>query len=635
MYAVAREGFEMKNPAQDPSLDQINRREMKNPDQDPAFDKSNLVKLGIPAFDQVKTGDNSNRVFEKAKIDPANLVKTAPLGNPYLDKKAVNVDLAKNSVELPNHVSGIVSDDLELGGNLSLVNEHKLELGKGTKDKGESSGTLQYKGDYLHMVGAGKDGDKSKIKLWDNVEIGSLLQVNGELSVKGDSFFDGIQTMNKKQILKEGQDVDGLSKHTGKVHINPNDKDQTNMPDLAIGDGLSGFKKGSNNIMFTSKATDIGGFDQTGLYSNKNTALEMGKGVTKQVDAGKIAYQRFSDGLDIVGAGEEGKGRKIKLWDNVEVNGGLTVNGPVNMPGLKQAQQQSQFAIGNEIEFAKELTAQGKKEVNAGKIVYNGFGSEALAIVGAGLGPRRVKMWDDVEVTNTLKVNNNIQTGANGIEFAPELTGQRKKEVNAGKIVYNGFGSEALAIVGAGLGPRRVKMWDDVEVSNTLKVNNNIQTGANGIEFGPELFGQGKKEVNAGKIVYNGWGNHLAIVGATQGETTAWNPRKVHVFDELSVGMDTTVGRNLTVLGDTTTVKNLNITGDLTIGTPNNKWIITVRQGDNNNKWLEFLHQNSDNRNNYSDNAGHIIMSQDGNLWLPRSTAKGWVADNIGTKRNN
>jgi hypothetical protein len=178
-------------------------------------------------------------------------------------------------------------------------------------------------------------------------------------------------------------------------------------------------------------------------------------------------------------------------------------------------------------------------------------------------------------------------------------------------------------------------MWDDVEVSNTLKVNNNIQTGAAGIEFAPELFGQGKKEVNAGKIVYNGWGNHLAIVGATQGQTTAWNPRKVHVFDELSVGMDTTVGRNLTVLGDTTTVKNLNITGDLTIGTPNNKWIITVRQGDNNNKWLEFLHQNSDNRNNYSDNAGHIIMSQDGNLWLPRSTAKGWVADNIATKRNN
>ena len=105
--------------------------------------------------------------------------------NNKMDKKAIHVDLNNNSVEIPNKVSGLVSEDLDMGGNVNIMNENKIELGKGTKGKGPASGTIQYKGGNLNIIGAGADGDNSKIKLWDDVEIGSLLHVGEKLSVAG------------------------------------------------------------------------------------------------------------------------------------------------------------------------------------------------------------------------------------------------------------------------------------------------------------------------------------------------------------------------------------------------------------------------------------------------------------------
>lgn len=54
--------------------------------------------------------------------------------------------------------------------------------------------------------------------------------------------------------------------------------------------------------------------------------LEMGAGLSKESSAGKIAYQLFSSGLDIVGAGTVNGSRLVKLWDNVEVPNTITTN---------------------------------------------------------------------------------------------------------------------------------------------------------------------------------------------------------------------------------------------------------------------------------------------------------------------
>jgi len=57
------------------------------------------------------------------------------------------------------------------------------------------------------------------------------------------------------------------------------------------------------------------------IYGNKT--LELGGAVVgKEINAGKIGYQTFSDGLDIVGAGTDGTNRKIKLWGE----GGITLD---------------------------------------------------------------------------------------------------------------------------------------------------------------------------------------------------------------------------------------------------------------------------------------------------------------------
>jgi hypothetical protein len=82
--------------------------------------------------------------------------------------------------------------------------------------------------------------------------------------------------------------------------------------------------------------TTVGGtFNQTGAWNplfafNALGELEFRPGfVGKQADAGKIGYQRFSDALDIVGAGTTGFNRKIQFY----AEGGSGFTGPVNIAG--------------------------------------------------------------------------------------------------------------------------------------------------------------------------------------------------------------------------------------------------------------------------------------------------------------
>lgn len=338
-----------------------------------------------------------------------------------LNKNAIHVDPEKNSVEIPNRVSGIVSDDLELAGSLSLLDTHRIEFGKGT-DKGPASGTIHYNNGLLNLIGAGKDGEKSKIKLWDDVEVGSLLHVGDALTVAGplkvneldlgpldkpantgkvqygdmleitgagnprkiklsddvevsgnlktlqhtgvDQVLTGEQTVNKhtvtgsqtveQQRVRSGQEVSGVSNYKGKVNINPIETDRRNMVDLSIGDELTGFRKGDKTITFTANKEEVGGFDNSfgkgSLFLNKQKPLEFGKGIEKHKDAGTIRYNDFGNGLHIVGAGTNNYERKIKLWDNVEVQGALTVNGPINTgndQNVKTINASDSIKIGN------------------------------------------------------------------------------------------------------------------------------------------------------------------------------------------------------------------------------------------------------------------------------------------------
>jgi hypothetical protein len=74
------------------------------------------------------------------------------------------------------------------------------------------------------------------------------------------------------------------------------------------------------------------------LIIDGNNEIELGNGISKEVNAGKITYQRFSDALDIVGAGTTNLNRKIKFW----TEGGATFNGNV---GIGTASPDAKLAV--------------------------------------------------------------------------------------------------------------------------------------------------------------------------------------------------------------------------------------------------------------------------------------------------
>lgn len=66
------------------------------------------------------------------------------------------------------------------------------------------------------------------------------------------------------------------------------------------------------------------------LGASGSDCVELGRGVAgKEGNAGKLCYARWSDGLDVVGAGRPGAPRKVRVWDNLEVPGQLDVRGAV------------------------------------------------------------------------------------------------------------------------------------------------------------------------------------------------------------------------------------------------------------------------------------------------------------------
>ena len=556
-----------------------------------------------------------------------------PLGNPMMDKKAVHVDLARNSVELPNHVSGIVSEDLDMGGNVNILNENKIELGKGNKTKGPASGTIQYKNDFLNIIGAGRDGEKSKVKLWDDVEIGSLLNVGGAASVAGplqianqidfgpkdkaansgmikygdmleitgagnprniklsdnvevtgtltsgmqtgtdqtitgtqtvnNQIVTGTQTLNNNQKLLAGQEVAGVSSYKGKVNINPTESDRRNMVDLSIGDELTGFRKGDKTIMFTGNTAEVGGFDSDGLFVNKPSVLEFGKGEAKEGNAGKIGYQKFSQGLDIVGAGTGGSGRKIKMWDDVEVNGKLTVN------GSNITAQGPQFAGTAPVLNATDSITVGEGDKkwhifvdNRGDLRFSKYGVNKTALVGSSrvdgialpdngniwITQDGFRGWINERITAAQNTANTALSKANGGDNT--IANNALATANDARNIAVEGRDKANAVSTIANNAQTVAN-DARNIANDALSKKQVRTGRGGgtgqhngnVTFNPPFVGVDANRIRVvatcdGKTWDDGWwfqiivhvnqvtatGFRYSIVGQANGQTNMWTP---------------------------------------------------------------------------------------------------------------
>ncbi|WP_224245076.1 hypothetical protein [Hyalangium gracile] len=73
----------------------------------------------------------------------------------------------------------------------------------------------------------------------------------------------------------------------------------------------------------------VGAADRVGRVAvgGRAATLELGVGTDKQVDAGKITYQQWTDSLEIVGAGKTSDDRKLSVF----AEGGTTFKGPVRL----------------------------------------------------------------------------------------------------------------------------------------------------------------------------------------------------------------------------------------------------------------------------------------------------------------
>lgn len=100
-------------------------------------------------------------------------------------------------------------------------------------------------------------------------------------------------------------------------------------------------------------ATVTGGdalvWDQNSILMKKwqktPMGIEFGSGKPKEHNAGKIVYQGWSDGLDIVGAGKDNMSRKVNVWDKLCMG-----NTCIDESGLKKmASGKIQTPIGIEV----------------------------------------------------------------------------------------------------------------------------------------------------------------------------------------------------------------------------------------------------------------------------------------------
>lgn len=168
------------------------------------------------------------------------------------------------------------------------------------------------------------------------------------------------------------------------------------------------------------------------LAGSTDSYIELGNTIAKNAEAGKIAYKKYSNSLEIVGAGPFSTDRKVRVYDSlgigIDPTSQLHLSGDANVGGnmLLAGGASSYIEMGNTV----------VKEAAAGRIAYQKY-STCLDVVGAGTSniQRSVRVWDYLGVginptvqlhvsgsgivTGALAVGGGTTTAAGGISISP------------------------------------------------------------------------------------------------------------------------------------------------------------------------------------------------------------------------
>jgi len=175
----------------------------------------------------------------------------------------------------------------------------------------------------------------------------------------------------------------------------------------------------------------------------KDNYLELGAGITKEANAGKIGYQLFSPGLDIIGAGTTQDSRRITFYNEGAANFlGRVAIGTTSVPGEK-------------------LYVDGNVKVETDFLVGNNFTAIGSASINGA-----ANLKSDVTISGKLGIGVNASTATNKLEVAGNILaagnfmmGLEYKVVNhsltGGNIVsFDCFCSTGKKVIGGGAGHR-------------------------------------------------------------------------------------------------------------------------------------------------------------------------------------
>jgi hypothetical protein len=255
---------------------------------------------------------------------------------------------------------------------------------------------------------------------------------------------------NELQALSIAGSVISLSNGGGSVTL-------PSATNLYNSDGtLSGgrtISMGANDLVLSGSTGDlIFAAEQIKVFGGRQ--LEFGADLGKEPNAGKIYYTTENGGmLDIIGGGQIAGSRIVRILDNLRMVGDISLNG------------------NNRLRFHPDQA----NDPNVGVIRLDDDNAAIVMAGWGGIGNRQIRLVDDVTVGRDLTAGRDlIVNGQNRVKFHPAGS----NDPNVGVIRLDDDNA-ALAVLGWGtVGNRKVRLWDDAEVSRNLLVGGGITTSS-------------------------------------------------------------------------------------------------------------------------------------------------------------
>lgn len=340
------------------------------------------------------TGPGENGT-ELAKLSPAGFVLNTGV---FTGNGSGLTNINPNS--LPNNYNYLGIN----GGNV-------IEFGRGIS-KGQDNGSIGYGtfsgGAALDIIGAGPTQAARRI----NMFAAGGLTVSGPTTISGD--------LNMQGTISQNGHRQWLSSFTN--HAIGSQDWTTYFRTGAGGSNTQGSFAWYRGGSHTNAERNAGGgsalayLDAAGLKLQgeraAGIAIELGHGVAgKDVSAGIIGYKKFSEGLDIVGAGTAGNNRLVTIY----AEGGTSFTGPII---LQNAQRFPNFGFGFDADTLSNNGVQATNGQSSGDVVLNALGGRIVA--------DRFTATSDARIKNVLALSSGVQDLATLMKV--QITDYTKKD---------------------------------------------------------------------------------------------------------------------------------------------------------------------------------------------------------------